>query len=237
LHVFEIGTSLRAARERQKLELSDVERATRIRTKYLEALEEERFEVLPGDAYAKGFLRTYADFLGLDGLRFVDEYNERFAPAELPEAAAPVRIRRPRRLLDARLVVIPLAVGVGLLTWRLTSAGEHHHVRRAVPAPHVTTAAVKASTKTARPRVARIVFVAARGACWLSVRLGSRTGRGIYEGMLEPGRTARFVGRRLWIRVGAPWNVDATLNGKRAVLPAATGDVLVTARALRRVTG
>jgi len=56
----------------QQLELSEVERATRIRAKYLKALEDEGFDVLPAAAYAKGFLRTYADFLGLDAQRFVD---------------------------------------------------------------------------------------------------------------------------------------------------------------------
>ena len=113
--MFQIGNSLRTAREQQQLELAAVERETRIRTKYLQALEEERFDVLPGTAYVKGFLRTYADFLGLDGPRFVDEFNERFAPTELPEAPPPVRIRGPRRWLDARLVAIPLFVGIGLL--------------------------------------------------------------------------------------------------------------------------
>ena len=80
-HVFEIGKSLRNAREQQKLELSDIERATRIRGKYLRALEEDRFAVLPGTAYVKGFLRTYAGYLGLDGQRFLDEYNAQF-PAD-----------------------------------------------------------------------------------------------------------------------------------------------------------
>ena len=236
--MFEIGSSLRAARERQQLELSNVEQATRIRSKYLAALEDERFDVLPGTAYAKGFLRTYADFLGLDGPRFVDELNERFAPEE-PEATPPVRVRRPRRRLDARLLVIPLAVGIGLFAWRLTGGGGHEHARPATR-PHpatTTTGAVRASTKTARPKVAHVVLIAARGACWLSVRLGSETGRPIYEQMLEPGRTARFVGTGFWIRVGAPWNVDATLNGGRAQLPPATGNVVVTARGLQRVSG
>jgi cytoskeletal protein RodZ len=161
--VFEIGSSLRAAREHQGLELSAVERETRIRTKYLQALEDERFALLPGTAYVKGFLRTYADFLGLDGMRFVEEYNERFAPAEPLEAAPPVRVRRPRQIFGARLVAIPVAVAVGLFVWRLTSGGAH----------------------------------------------------------------------RLWIRIGAPWNVDASLNGKRTQLPATTGNVLVTPASLR----
>jgi hypothetical protein len=55
----------------------------------------------------------------------------------------------------------------------------------------------------------------------------------LYERMLEPGGRARFAGARLWVRFGAPWNIDATLNGKRVQLPAAVGDVLVTPGSVR----
>src|SRR5512133_2605925 len=108
--MFEIGSSLREARLRQRLELSDVERDTRIRAKYLGALEDERFEVLPGPAYTKGFLRSYADYLGLDAQRFVEENNARLAPEEEPEAPPQLEIRRRRRL-----VLAPRLLGVAVL--------------------------------------------------------------------------------------------------------------------------
>ncbi len=236
--MFEIGSSLRTAREHRQLQLSDVERATNIRSKYLAALEEEQFDVLPGTAYVKGFLRTYADFLGLDGATFVDEFNERFAPEELPEAAVPVRIKAPRRLLSARVVAIPLVVlAVGVLAWRLTSGGGHRRGRTAfaptAPQVHVTTAATPEPRVAPRPKRAQIAFVASRGTCWLSVRLGSATGRVLFERTLEPGQHAQFAGRHLWIRMGAPWNLDATLNGKRVRLPTAIADVMVTPAGLR----
>jgi hypothetical protein len=60
------------------------------------------------------------------------------------------------------------------------------------------------------------------------VRLGSATGTALYERTLEPGQSARFAGRRLWVRIGAPWNLDATLNGKPLQLPTATGDLVLT---------
>jgi hypothetical protein len=237
--LFQIGSSLRTAREHQQLELSVVERETRIRAKYLQALEDERFDVLPGTAYVKGFLRTYADFLGLDGPRFVDEFNERFAPAEMPEAPPPVRIRRPRRWLDARLIAIPFAVAVGLVAWRLTSGGGHHqphHVALSPPAPHVGVSTSTPKPAPSVPATARIAFVASRGPCWLSVRVGSATGTTLYERTLQPGQSARFAGRRLWVRIGAPWNVNATLNGKSVQLPGVIADVLVTPAAVRRVS-
>src|ERR671932_2539082 len=134
--MFEIGVSLRNAREHQKLTLPDAEQATHIRSKYLAALEEERWDVLPGAAYTKGFLRTYADFLGLDGATFVQELNERFTPDEPLEAPPLVRVRPRRRLLDVRLLLLPLALALGLLGWRLASgsSGKPH----VTPAPPTT---------------------------------------------------------------------------------------------------
>src|SRR3977135_4272947 len=77
--MFDIGASLREARTRRGLSLDDVTAGLRIRERYVTALEEERWELLPGEAYSKGFLRMYAEFLGLDGSVYVDEYNERIA--------------------------------------------------------------------------------------------------------------------------------------------------------------
>ena len=76
--MFEIGNSLREARLRQHLDFPEVELATKIRGEYLRALEDEAFDVLPAQTYVKGFLRTYADYLGLDGQLYVDEFNSRF---------------------------------------------------------------------------------------------------------------------------------------------------------------
>jgi len=67
--------------------------------------------------------------------------------------------------------------------------------------------------------------------------VGSASGRSVYEGMLEQGRTARFSSTRLWISIGAPWNIDATLSGKAVQLPASTGDVVVTPAGLSATTG
>jgi cytoskeleton protein RodZ len=239
--VFEIGSSLRRARERLGLELSQAEDATRIRAKYLQALEDERFDVLPAPAYAKGFLRTYADFLGLEGERFVDEFNDRFPPTDSAEAAPLERVRPRRRWVSARLVVIPLALSIALFTWRLATGGggPAHNEAAAPPLSHVRLSKVVTSTpsiSTPAPRPARtahLTIVATRGTCWLSVHLGSENGKVLYERTLQPGDRVRFNAARLWARLGAPWNLDATLNGKRVTLPAAIGNILVTPRTMR----
>src|SRR3954468_16975506 len=90
--MFEIGSSLREARLRQGLDFPELEQTTKIRGKYLRALEDEQFDVLPAQTYVKGFLRNYAEFLGLDGQLYVDEYNSRYVIGEEEPPA-----RRPRR--------------------------------------------------------------------------------------------------------------------------------------------
>jgi cytoskeleton protein RodZ len=75
-----VGAILREARDRRKVELSEVEAATRIRLRYLRAIEDEEWDVLPGGVYTRGFIRTYAAFLGLDGDRLVGDYRESVEP-------------------------------------------------------------------------------------------------------------------------------------------------------------
>ncbi|MEK6278653.1 MAG: RodZ domain-containing protein [Actinomycetota bacterium] len=87
----EIGPTLREARIRRKIDLSDVEQRTKIRVRYLRALENEEWDVLPGPAYTRSFIRTYANFLGLDGERLADDYRRsEEAAAELPVRGEPV---------------------------------------------------------------------------------------------------------------------------------------------------
>src|SRR6476646_5004352 len=71
----EVGAVLREARNRRKIDLSEVEATTRIRVRYLRAIENEEWDVLPGDVYTRGFIRTYASYLGLDGERLADDYR------------------------------------------------------------------------------------------------------------------------------------------------------------------
>ena len=79
-----IGATLREARERANLDIMDFEVRTKIRAKYLRALEDEEWSLLPGYTFTKGFLRTYADMLGLDGRALVDEFKRQYRdPSEL----------------------------------------------------------------------------------------------------------------------------------------------------------
>jgi len=95
--VTDIGNSLREARIRKGLSIKDVEGATKIRSKYLEALEEDDFEVLPAPTYAKAFLRTYATFLKLDADALIAEYRSTYEPRGEEQAVVRSELTQERR--------------------------------------------------------------------------------------------------------------------------------------------
>lgn len=233
--MFELGSSLRQARVRRGIELAQVAAATQIRVRYLQALEDERFELIPGGVYAKGFLRAYADYLGLDSRLFVDEYNARFAAEEAEPAPGQLEVPpAPVRPYGVAIAAALVALTGGLLIWQLTGSSSRSprgprpsaaaEARASVTPP----AATHHARPSARPVTATLVLRAARGPCWLSVRRESALGETLFEGTLEPGQWRRFTQGPLWIRIGAPWNLEATLGGVPLSLPQTVADVAVT---------
>src|SRR3954447_9418352 len=96
----EIGSTLREARMRERIDVSEIEAQTKIRAKYLRALENEEWSLLPGPTFVKSFLRTYATALGLDGKALVEEYrlhHERPSEGIEPIVSAPHRNRGRRQ--------------------------------------------------------------------------------------------------------------------------------------------
>jgi cytoskeleton protein RodZ len=93
----EIGATLREARMRARVDVSEIEAKTKIRAKYLRALENEEWSLLPGPTFIKSFLRTYAQALDLDGRALVEEYrlhHERPSEASFdPITSTPQRAR------------------------------------------------------------------------------------------------------------------------------------------------
>jgi Helix-turn-helix domain len=216
--LFEIGSTLRDARLRVGLELEDVARATRVPARILAALEAEAFERIAGDFYARSYLRTYADFLGLDSRRFLDEYRERFGEPEPP--ALPRRARRPPGVPGKRLLAV-LVIGAGTAALFLAFGSPRAHRVQLVtppPAPAKALPPQPRARKLPAPVPVRtaptLAIVAARGACWLQVRAGSANGPILYETTLPRGHAASFRQRFLWVRLGAPANVDVRAHGK-----------------------
>ena len=113
--VHRLGEVLRAAREAKGVDLQRVERETKIRERYLSALERGEYRELPGSVYTKGFLRNYGAYLGLDPEYLIDLFRiETTATADRPSAPTPPRPLAGRR--TRAFVVTPGAVVAGILT-------------------------------------------------------------------------------------------------------------------------
>ena len=220
--MFEIGNSLREARLRQALDFPQIEQATKIRSKYLRALEEEQFEVLPAQTYVKGFLRSYAEYLGLDGQLYVDEFNSRYVRGDLEEEL-PLAPRgggsswggRQSPMATSAVVVVLAIIGVVtalvIVAWRF---GAEEAPRVPLPENAVTPPARQ------QPKPARLTMAAPQGKnTYLQVYRGSRVGRPIYQGTLEGGQAREVRGARLWLFVSAPANLRLKLNGRAVDVP------------------
>ena len=150
--MFEIGNSLREARLRRGIEFAQAEQVTKIRRKYLRALEDEQFDVLPSDTYVRGFLRTYADYLELDGQLYVDEYTSRFVAGEddLRPRRSPPRADRRSRRLETGLVLFVLAA-ITIVTIVVISAWSSSGHRAAAPPPARAPASSASATRATVP--------------------------------------------------------------------------------------
>jgi cytoskeleton protein RodZ len=228
--VFEIGSSLREARLRQSVDLPEAEAATKIRAKYLRALEDEQFEVLPAQTYVKGFLRAYAEFLGLDGQLYVDEYNSRYVPGEEEPLLRPRRSSGPSRahrrvessVVALALIGIATAAALVIVAWKW--GGESP---RTLPGlGGTTTRAVERTPSPSRqPKSFSVELLAVRGATWVSVRRGSQTGPVLFDGTIERGKSQGFTQKRVWVNVGVPRNLVVEVAGRR--LGALRDDVVI----------
>lgn len=227
-----IGATLAAARAEQRLSLAEAEQLTCLRERFLSALERDEFERLPGHAYTRAFIRTYATTLGLDADHLVEEFE--LQEPEDPEALAPRPPPGPSPLRYLR----PLAVAAGgaLLVWVVWTA-KHSGApvspagpaaaavpavhRAPVPAPPRHPGAVPAIP----PARAGVVLVAARGRCWVLARRGGPAGPVLAERTVEQGEALHLGVGRVWLRLGAPWNVRLSHGGHRIALPSVTGPI------------
>jgi len=256
--MFEIGNTLREARRRQGLDLAACEAATKIRVKYLAAMEEEQFEVLPEPAYVRGFLRSYADFLGVDTRLVMEEYASRDAqepddapPTEIEPATGPIggavrrfvapRPRRKRRASTLRWLALGGVLTLALLIW--AGVGSNRNGRIAIPEPEPAPAPARAPVQPvaqspvaaagARPAASLDVTGAAgtRGS-YVQVRRGGVEGRLLFEGTIRPGTHKRWRGL-LWVRVGWTPSLLARVNGRPATLTGGTANFTIDRRGAR----
>jgi cytoskeleton protein RodZ len=240
----DIGATLREARTRQRIEISDLEAETKIRAKYLRALENEEWDQLPGPAYVKSFLRTYADALGLDGKLLIAEYklrHERLSDVELQPIAPPGR--DPRRRAGGRggrgiprglLVAVALAGLVAALyvlgrdsgddgtPTAQTSTQPAAKASAAAKAERRRAKARRAAAARARRRKVRLAVVAT-GQVYVCLTGGGRT---LVNGAILTGgaRQGPWRAKRFRVTLG---NSEARLvvNGKTRAIPSVTSGV------------
>src|SRR4051794_28719211 len=165
----EIGATLREARMRARIDISEIEAETKIRAKYLRALENEEWSLLPGPAYVRSFLRTYAEALDLDAKLLLEEYklrHERPSDHDLMPIGAPRRRatrsggrqRPPRRGVPRWFVAGVLVVALLGALWALGHfTGDDDGGDQAATAPRTTTI-----TTTTVPRTSPKITAAQR---------------------------------------------------------------------------
>jgi len=235
----EIGATLREARMRARIDVSEVEAETKIRAKYLRALENEEWDLLPGPTYVKSFLRTYAEALDLDAKVLVDEYklrHEHLSDVELQpiNAAAPGRERRRSGPVIPRGVTIGFIFALLIVAlYALGTSGDDTPTTAQTQTTPTTperanTPAIEPAPRPAARRV-RLQIVAT-GQAYVCLKDGNRTlidGRTMQEG----DRTATYRSRRFRLSLGNA-NVRLRINGRLRSVPSSEDSIglAITAR-------
>ena len=209
----EIGETLREARMRRRIDMAEVEAATKIRAKYLRALESEEWDLLPGPTFVKTFLRTYAEYLELDSRLLVEEYKQRFErPAGVELTPLNLRTQRRRRSVGPRIGPgVVVVVGIIALLGALYALGRFGDDDEGTPPTRVEGTATptpepkrgkrKRSGGSAQAKAMR-VRVSATGQVYVCME-DSRGRAVVNKRTLDAGESTRtFRGRRFKVTFG-----------------------------------
>ncbi len=238
-----LGQFLRQERELRGIPLDRIEEATRIRAAQLRAIEDDRLESLPAEAYARGFVRTYAEYLGLNGDDVVAIFNEQWnrsahrAEPALPQTPVSVARSSPSGLFSLWVGLACLLLAGSAVLYLMGGSGGGHTAQPPptthAPATRPVTSPGTTATQTpppTQPAGVRMTVTAAQGSCWLEARRGSASGALLAERTLAPGQAVHLQGRRVWLRLGDPTSVRLRVNGKalKNAYPAQPINLLVT---------
>lgn len=234
----ELGKVLRKAREEGGLSLTQGEEATKIRSAYLQALEQENYDLLPPPVYVKAFLKSYAVYLGLDPQQVLSLYEQPEAttrttpaPTILDEPLQPLTLRRWWPVGVILLVIATAAAGwwgyeryYGTVPFaRATATPTPTLVQpspmplsptpqppTATPLPTHTASPTPTATPTSVPLELRIEIVA--HSTWLRVQVDGET---TFMGTLQPGTVRTWKAtERIVMRCGNAGATRVTLNGQ-----------------------
>ena len=229
-----VGVRFRAAREGRGLTLSEVAEQIRIRSVYLAAIEDEDWGAIGAPVYIRGFLRTYARFLGIDPEEAVSEFNASSGAAAL--AAAPVTREFSVRQDGGLSPIIWIASAVAVLLVALViynyfslrrGPAPAQAVAAASPAPGSSAASLPAAVARPSPsvsaRAGRTLELRVRSASWLRVTVDGNVS---IEGTFPAGASKTFHGTRAVVRVGNAGGVEVTVNGRPVGPLGRIGDVV-----------
>jgi cytoskeleton protein RodZ len=217
-----IGETLREARMRQRLDIADVEERTKIRAKYLRALENEEFGLLPGPTFVKTFLRTYSEELGLDPHVLVEEYRAGYEPEDetepqplgAPPGAPPPRDRRYPGAPPSRPAIIGVVVGVVLLFLLVLGlTGNDDEDENGDQAARTSETERKPARRRQRRKPAATAVnlqVTPTGPVYVCVDNGPGTTE-VFEGTIDEPQT--FKGKKVRINLGRT-AVELRVNGR-----------------------
>jgi cytoskeletal protein RodZ len=226
-----LGAALAAARRDRGLSVEDVSAATRIRPAIVRSIEADEFDACGGAAYARGHLRSIAQFVGTDPRPLVDEFDRRFHQPVPALRTAPLGSFEPPRdagrsgrqsppwasVAAGVLVVVVLFLGASWIIGRShdgasgTSVAATTPAATSSPAPRPSPTAASPTAPVYEGVVLRLQ--ASGGVSWVSVRASS--GREIYQGVLTDGMAKEFRDHtKLSVRFGNSVAVRVTQNGK-----------------------
>jgi hypothetical protein len=245
----EIGATLREARMRARIDVSEIEAQTKIRAKYLRALENEEWSLLPGPTFVKSFLRTYAQALGLDAKALVEEYrlnhergNETFEPIS---SAAPGGRRRPGPGGPSRGYVAAVSVIGALIVLLIvllaTSGGSGGGKPRSARSARHTTSTSRSGAAAVHPRPVQVVALSLTPTATVYVCLIGDHGRKVIPGVeLHAGEsTPTYHAKRFEITLGNS-SVTMFVDGRPRTVPPsseAIGYSITKARGRQPLTG
>lgn len=207
-----LGEVLRRAREQQGLTYEEVEAETRIRKKYLVALEEEDFKNLPAAVYVKGFIRNYANLLELNPDEVLKLYPQEEGPATME---IPPQLERPAQGYGVWLsvaVVLAIMLAMGTYFFNQGSVGAPSAPTVIISIPSISPTPAFSPTPSPEPYSNKVEVVArAIERTWLSITID---GQQSFNGFMEIGQTETWTGTdRVSMRVGNAGGIIVTHNG------------------------
>jgi len=234
-----VGELLRSEREKKGLSVKDIEAAISIRVLYIDAIEEGNYDIVPGEVYLKGFIRNYANYLGLDGQKVIETYRQAQMPIvtetsiDTPTVEEPkvrkIKKKKSNYLIEAVIILLCVVGGAWWLLGSSNNTGkepQNNLQTQTTPVSPTSPLPTQPNTLTTPVQTKPVVIMAKYiERCWTSV---IADGKQIYEGTPQSGDTLTWEAQKnITLTVGNAGGVDITSNGKPLGKIGGKGEVVV----------